>query len=114
MGVSFEVFEALRRRGKSGNRRIFARKGSGSAIVACLLGALRERERERTPPNWDGDLDSTVGRSFITRPILSLSQFRSSADTPDERTGSLRHASTARDPRYIDPSALSEGRVPGE
>ena len=33
-------------------------------------GAWRALAR-RTPPNWDGDLDSTVGMSLITRPILS-------------------------------------------
>ena len=34
-------------------------------------GAWRALAR-RTPPNWDGALDSTVGMSFITRPILGV------------------------------------------
>ena len=49
--------------------------------IVCVVARVRGEVRagalaRRTPPNWDGDLDSTLGKSFTTRPILSLSLSR--------------------------------------
>ena len=42
-------------------------------VVALVRGEVRVGAlARRTPPKWDGALDSTEGKSFITRPSLSL------------------------------------------
>ena len=42
-------------------------------VVALVRGEVCAGTlARRTPPNWDGALDSALGKSFTTRPILSL------------------------------------------
>ena len=44
--------------------------------IVCVVARVRGERcmgtlARRTPLNWDGVLDSTLGKSFITRPFLS-------------------------------------------
>ena len=42
-------------------------------VVALVRGEMCVGTlARRTPPNWDGALDSALGKSFTTRPILSV------------------------------------------
>ena len=43
--------------------------------IVCVVARVRGERcmgtlARRTPPNWDGVLDSALGKSFITRPFL--------------------------------------------
>ena len=92
-------------------KRLLRRERLGCGVhqrecIVCVVALVRGEVRagalaRRTPPNWDGDLDSALGKSFTTRPILSLSLSKSKrmpglGKSADVLVGSQRVSVTVR------------------